>query len=121
MPYNIWIKIASIVMFIGVSLGAFGAHALKDKLSEYYLDVYKTGILYHFIHGLALFIIAWLVHNQNSQANLSGFFFIAGIILFSGSLYILSITGIKWLGAITPLGGICFLVGWALLFLKHLS
>lgn len=114
-----WIQIASIVMFLGVGLGAFGAHALKDRLTEYYLDVYKTGVLYHFIHGLALFVVAWLTQNQNSSASIAGYCFLAGIVIFSGSLYILSITGIKWLGAVTPIGGILFIIGWGLLYLKH--
>lgn len=112
----IWIKIASIFMFLGVALGAFGSHALKDKLSEYYLDVYKTAVLYQFVHALGLFVVAWLsTISQNPKIGLVGIFFSIGILLFSGSLYLLTITGIKWLGAITPLGGISFLIGWGLL------
>jgi uncharacterized membrane protein YgdD (TMEM256/DUF423 family) len=114
----IWVKIASLLMFLGVALGAFGSHALKSKLTDYYLDVYKTAVLYHFIHALSLFVIAWLSSVSNDpKINLAGIFMLVGIILFSGSLYLLSITGIKWLGAITPLGGLSFLVAWILVFL----
>lgn len=105
-------------MILAVALGAFGSHALKGKLTDYYLDVYKTAVLYHMIHALGLFVIAWMSTVSNDpKVNLAGFFLLAGIILFSGSLYVLSVTGIKWLGAITPLGGISFIVGWVLLFL----
>ena len=104
-------------MFLAVALGAFGAHMLRGKLNGYSLDVYKTAVLYHFIHALALFVVAW-VSTQSSDPKIqtAGICFIVGIILFSGSLYALSVTGIKWLGAITPLGGLSFLMGWFLLF-----
>jgi uncharacterized membrane protein YgdD (TMEM256/DUF423 family) len=114
----IWVKIASILMFLGVALGAFGAHALRSKLTDHYLDVYKTGVLYHFIHALGLFVVAWLsTVSTDPKINLAGIFMVLGIVLFSGSLYVLSVTGIKWLGAITPLGGLSFLAAWILLFL----
>ncbi len=105
-------------MFLAVSLGAFGAHMLRDKLTEHYLDVYKTAVMYHAIHALGLFVIAWLsIQLQDPKVNLAGIFLLSGIFLFSGSLYLLSTTGIKWLGAITPLGGLSFLIGWGLLLL----
>lgn len=111
-----WIRIASLLMLLGVMLGAFGAHALRGRITEHYLEVYKTGVLYHLIHALGLFVIAWAsTITKDGQVILAGYFLLAGIILFSGSLYALSITSIKWLGAITPLGGVCFLVGWFLL------
>ena len=114
-----WIKIASILMFLAVALGAFGSHALRGKLTDYYLDVYKTGVVYHFIHALGLFVVAWLsTQTQDTKIHLSGGFMLAGIVLFSGSLYLLSVTGQKWLGAITPLGGLSFLAAWLLLFLS---
>ena len=114
----IWIKSASFLMFIGVCLGAFGSHALRSRLTDYYMDVYKTAVLYHFIHALGLFVVAWLSSQiQDPKINLAGYMFVLGIVLFSGSLYILSITQIKWFGAITPLGGLAFLVGWLFLFL----
>ena len=113
-----WTKIASILMFLAVALGAFGSHALREKLTDHYLEVYKTAVLYHFIHALGLFVVAWLsTQTQDSKINLAGIFMLTGIILFSGSLYLLSITGQKWLGAITPLGGLSFLCAWLLIFL----
>jgi uncharacterized membrane protein YgdD (TMEM256/DUF423 family) len=114
----IWTKVASLFMFLAVALGAFGSHALRGKLSEYSLDVYKTAVMYHFIHALGLFVVAWLsTQYQNPKINLAGIFMLIGIILFSGSLYLLSVTGQKWLGAITPFGGLSFLAAWLLLFL----
>ena len=113
----IWVRIASILMFFAVALGAFGSHALRGKLTDYYLEVYKTGVLYHFIHALGLFVVAWLsTQTQDSKVALAGIFMLTGIVLFSGSLYLLSVTGQKWLGAITPLGGLSFLFAWLLLF-----
>lgn len=113
----IYFKIASMLMFLGVVLGAFGSHALKGRLSEHYLEVYKTGVLYHFIHALGLFVIAWLsTVSADPKLYWAGFFMVLGVILFSGSLYVLSITGIKWVAAITPLGGLSFLLAWSILF-----
>ena len=113
-----WVRIASLLMFLAVGLGAFGAHALKGKISDYYLDVYKTAVLYQFIHALGLFVVAWLSSvSTDPKISLAGFLMIAGIIIFSGSLYVLSFTGIKWLGALTPIGGLCFLAAWISLVL----
>ncbi len=104
-------------MALGVALGAFGAHALRGKLTEYQLDVYKTAVLYHFVHALGLFVVGWLsTQIQDPKVTWAGICMILGIVLFSGSLYALSVTGIKWLGAITPLGGLCFIAGWLILF-----
>jgi uncharacterized membrane protein YgdD (TMEM256/DUF423 family) len=114
----IWAKVASLLMFLAVALGAFGSHALRGKISDYYLEVYKTGVLYHMIHALGLFAVAWLsTVVDSSKVHWAGVLMVAGIILFSGSLYALSTTGIRWLGAITPLGGICFLIAWISLIL----
>ncbi len=108
--------LASIFSFLAVALGAFGAHALKQKLTPDMLQVFETGVRYQMYHSLALFVVAWMIHSLNiNAAAASGWCFTAGIILFSGSLYALAISGITWLGAITPLGGLSFLVGWALL------
>lgn len=113
-----WFKLGSFLMFLGVILGAFGSHALKDRITENYLEVYKTGVLYHFIHALGLFAVGWLSTVSNDpKIPLAGFFLLSGIILFSGSLYLLSLTGTKWLGIITPFGGFSFLIGWLLLLL----
>ena len=112
-----WLKIGSILMMLAVALGAFGSHALRGKISDYYLDVYKTAVLYHMIHALGLFAVAWVSTLTNDpKVNLAGIFLLTGIVLFSGSLYVLSVTGIKWLGAITPLGGLSFIAGWIILF-----
>jgi uncharacterized membrane protein YgdD (TMEM256/DUF423 family) len=113
-----WVRVASLFMFLAVGLGAFGAHAIRGNISEYYLEVYKTAVLYQFIHALGLFIVAWLsTISTDPKISLAGFFMSAGIIIFCGSLYVLSLTGIKWVGALTPLGGLSFLVAWGCLFL----
>ncbi len=105
-------------MFLAVILGAFGAHAVRGKISGYYFDAYETAVLYQFIHALGLFVVAWFsTISKDSKIGLAGFLMVAGIIIFSGSLYILSLTGIKWLGALTPVGGLCFLAAWICLLL----
>ncbi len=116
-----WIQAASLLMFLGVAFGAFGSHALRSKLSEHYFDVYKTAVLYHLIHALGLFVVAWVsTQTTDPKVQTAGMLLLAGIVLFSGSLYILAVTGIKWLGAITPLGGLSFLAGWLILFLSKI-
>lgn len=113
----IWIKIGSLLMFLAVALGAFGSHALRGRLTDYSLDIYKTAVLYHMVHALGLFVVAWLsMQIHDTKITLAGNFMLAGIILFSGSLYLLAVTGQKWLGAITPLGGLSFLLAWLFLF-----
>ena len=112
----IWAKVASCLMFSAVALGAFGSHALRGKISDHYLEVYQTGVLYHFIHALGLFAVAWLsTVNKSPSINIAGICLFAGLILFSGSLYIVALTGIKSVGAVTPLGGVLFITGWAVL------
>ena len=107
-------------MFIGVAAGAFGAHGLRDHFTRFpeFESTFETAVRYQLIHGLALFVVAWAVTRWPSTlTNWSGYLFIAGVVLFSGSLYLLSITGIRWLGAITPFGGIAFLAGWVFLMI----
>ena len=114
--------LGSFFAFLTVVLGAFGAHALKEQLSEYGKTIYEKGILYQMFHSLAIFMVAIL--NQNSESidySISIWCFAAGIILFSGSLYILALTQIKWLGAITPIGGLLFIIGWIIIFFKTLN
>lgn len=112
-----WVKWGAGLMFLAVALGAFGAHALRGKIDDHYLDVYKTAVMYHMFHALALFVVAWAsTVSKSPNIQIAGYCFLAGVLLFSGSLYALSVTSIKWLGAITPLGGLSFLAGWALLF-----
>jgi len=114
-----YLLLAAINGFVAVALGAFGAHGLKQRLSADMLAVYQTGVQYHFYHTLALLAVAVLMLS-GAQQNLlrwSGALFVLGIVIFSGSLYLLSVTGTRWLGAITPLGGVAFLAGWIVLAL----
>lgn len=103
----------SLSAFVAVALGAFAAHVLKEKLSPEMFAIWEVGVRYHFYHALGIVIVAWLTA-QFPAANVApaGWLFLAGTILFSGSLYVLSLSGVRWLGAVTPLGGICFLAGW---------
>lgn len=111
-----WIQLASLMMFLGVTLGAFGAHALKDKIPVHSIEIFKTGVFYHIIHALGIFIIAWLTsQSPDPKFHYAGLCFLTGIFLFSGSLYLLAITELKSIGIITPLGGLCFLAGWFLI------
>lgn len=112
------LSIAAISGFIAVGLGAFGAHGLESVLAPERLGTYQTGIEYHLSHSLALFGVGiLLLRFPDSKAlHISSYGFIAGIIFFSGSLYCLSLTGIGWLGVITPIGGLAFLLAWASLF-----
>lgn len=110
--------IGSLYAFLGVAFGAFGAHALKDRLAELgTLATYQTGVQYHMIHALALIFLALLYDKIRDQrkVEICGGLFAVGVLIFSGSLYVYSITGVKILGAITPLGGLCFLSAWLLL------
>lgn len=109
---------ASILLALAVALGAFGAHSLKSQLSTDMLQTFKTGVDYHFYHALGLLLIGILAVSFPSElVKWSAILLTAGIVLFSGSLYALAISGIKWLGAVTPVGGLSFIAGWVLLFL----
>jgi uncharacterized membrane protein YgdD (TMEM256/DUF423 family) len=112
-----FLALGAINAFLCVALGAFGAHSLKQKLSIDMLAVYQTGVQYHFYHALGLVAVGLvLLHFPKSRLiALSGWAMLAGIILFSVSLYVLSLTGIRGLGAVTPLGGVAFLSAWAML------
>jgi uncharacterized membrane protein YgdD (TMEM256/DUF423 family) len=104
------IRIAAALCFLAVALGAFGAHSLRSRLEMHgMVDVWNKGVLYHLIHAIALFVLA-LYGAANRGA---WWLFFAGIFLFSGSLYAMALTNLRWLGAVTPLGGLCFLAGWA--------
>jgi uncharacterized membrane protein YgdD (TMEM256/DUF423 family) len=108
--------LSGVVGFLGVALGAFGAHALRSRLAPDLLAVYQTGVQYHLVHAVALLgIAAWMGRGGSGAAALAGWLFLAGIALFSGSLYALALSGVRALGAVTPLGGIAFLGGWAAL------
>ncbi len=96
-----------------MALGALGAHSLKGILDEYGKNVFEKAVLYQMFHTLALFAVGLLQRNvQSVSVSVAGGFFSVGIFLFSGSLYLLAVTGVKWLGAITPFGGVSFLLGW---------
>jgi uncharacterized membrane protein YgdD (TMEM256/DUF423 family) len=104
--------------FFGVVIGAFGAHLLKQKLSTDAFQIFEVGVRYQMYHTVALFISGWVLYTwKTREAKIAGWLFIIGIFLFSGSLYLLSLTGIVWFGAVTPLGGLCFLGGWGYLAL----
>ncbi len=108
--------IGALMAMTGVMLGAFGAHALKDRLSPEDLATFETGVRYQMYHALALFAVAWAATRWPSGATTSaGWLFAAGIVVFSGSLYLLVLTGHRWLGAVTPLGGLAMILGWGLL------
>lgn len=115
---RIFIAIAAILGGTSVAAGAFASHALKEQLSERAMEIFETGAKYQMYHALALLMVALLLTRTEGAQNLllaTGSAFILGTAIFSGSLYALSLTGIKWLGAITPFGGAAFLVGWACL------
>jgi uncharacterized membrane protein YgdD (TMEM256/DUF423 family) len=115
--FKLFLALGSVNAFLAIALGAFGAHGLKNKLTADMLAVYQTGVQYHMYHALALILIA-LVSDKVGTASYvqwSGWLMIIGIVLFSGALYTLSISGVKTLGAVAPLGGLAFLAGWLLL------
>jgi len=108
--------LGAMLAMIGVAAGAFGAHALKSRLTPDMLAVFEVGVRYQLVHALALLAVAWAITRWPGRAALyAGALFIAGIVLFSGSLYLLALTGERSLGAITPFGGVAFLAGWACL------
>ena len=110
--------LAAFLGMLGVMLGAFGAHGLKNSISPAMLANYQTGVQYHLIHTLALLGTALAsARLRKNTVVLAGWFFAAGIVIFSGSLYIMAITGMKWLGAITPIGGVSLIIGWLLLLI----
>ncbi len=119
-----FVLLAAVNGFLGVALGAFAAHSLATYFSDKpRLEAnFKTGVQYHFYHALALLGVAWASSEWPSGfISAAGWLFLLGIILFSGSLYILSLTGKRWLGAITPLGGVAFLAGWVCLCIGVLA
>ncbi len=110
---SIFIRIAAALCFLAVALGAFGAHALKSIIDRHgMLEVWNKAVFYHFTHAIVLLLLAFFGATNRGACWL----FCAGVLLFSGSLYTMALTNIRWVGAITPLGGLCFLAGWAWLF-----
>jgi uncharacterized membrane protein YgdD (TMEM256/DUF423 family) len=105
--------LASVSAFVAVLAGAFGAHTLRARISPDLLAVFETGARYHMYHALALLGVAWVASQWPSPpVRAAGWLFVAGTAVFSGSLYLLSLTGARWLGAVTPVGGLLFLGGW---------
>ncbi len=117
-----FLVLAAIFGGLAVALGAFGAHALESRLSSDLLGTYEVGVRYQMYHALALLAVALLLGRNPSLGvlNLAGWLFVAGILIFSGSLYILVFSGIRWLGAITPIGGVAFIGGWISLIVAAL-
>ncbi len=110
---RLFVVLGALSGFVSVAAGAFGAHALKARLSEYALSVFETGARYQMFHALALVAVGALLARGESRAlALAGWLFLAGTLVFSGSLYALALSGVRALGAITPLGGLAFLGGW---------
>lgn len=108
--------VGAIVALVGVAIGAFGAHGLRPLLSEHMLNVFETGVRYHLFHALAMLAAGLsLAYAPIRYFQYAAWAFGLGVVLFSGSLYALSISGLRWLGIITPFGGLCFIVGWGLL------
>lgn len=113
---RLFFALGALLAGLGVAAGAFGAHGLRDRLSAEMLAIFETGVRYHLIHALALLITAWASTRWSSGlVSGAGWLFVVGVVVFSGSLYLLSLTETRWLGAITPIGGVAFVVGWFLL------
>ena len=107
---------AGVLMAAGVALGAFGAHALRSRLTPDLLGIYQTGVHYHLVHGMAAVLCVLLARGTGGRrAEGAGWLFAVGTVVFSGSLYVLALTGQRWLGAVTPVGGVCWIAGWLLL------
>ena len=111
-----WFVAGAVAGALGVAFGAFGAHALKSRVTEDLLAIFEIGVRYQMYHALALIGVAWAATRWPGHwINASGWLFLVGIVVFSGSLYLMTLTGMRWLGAITPIGGVCLILGWVAL------
>lgn len=111
-----WFALGAVLAALAVAAGAFGAHGLESRLSADHLNTYQTAARYHMYHALALPAVGYAAQRWGGPfVTASGWLFVAGIVLFSGALYALALSGMKWLGAVAPLGGVCLLAGWACL------
>jgi len=106
-----WTAVAAIFLALAVALGAFGAHGLRGRIDDYSMNVYDRAVFYHFVHALGLLMVSFMPR----LSAVVGWLLVAGMVLFSGSLYVLAITGVRTLGAVTPFGGIAFIAAWVLL------
>lgn len=108
---------SALAAFLAVALGAFAAHGLRGRLDDHMMDVFQTGVRYHFFHALGLGLVAVLAKQYpgSNYLHWAGWSMVAGLVVFSGSLYLLSFSGLRWLGMITPVGGLAFLLAWLLL------
>ncbi len=121
MNYVFW---GGVMLALGVGIGAFGAHGLQGKLDAYSMDIYQRAVLYHYVHALGLLLIGALAASNAISTSLSrwaGLLLLIGIVFFSGSLYILALTGNRTWGAVTPIGGVCFIAGWVVLAVSGLK
>ena len=114
----------AVMLALAVSIGAFGAHGLQGKLDAYSLNIYERAVLYHFVHALGLLLVGALAASHaipSSLARWAGLLLLAGIVFFSGSLYVLALSGNRMWGAVTPIGGVCFIAGWVVLAVAGLK
>lgn len=118
---KLWLTIGALSGLLAVALGAFGAHGLANKVPQEQLNAFEIGARYHMYHALALLAVAWLASREpSSLVSMAGWAFLAGIVLFSGSLYVLGLTGSRALVLVTPIGGVSFMVGWICLLVAGL-
>ena len=116
---KLWLIIGAILAGLAVLIGAFGVHGLKAKVSHEDLEIFNTGVNYHMFHALAILLMGAIsFHLPHDIISVPAYFMFTGVVIFSGSLYLLVITNLRWLGAITPIGGLCFIIGWFLFAYK---
>jgi len=117
--FNVCVKTGAIAALLAVALGAFGAHVLEERISGHYMDIYRTGVQYHMFHSAGILLVGALADKLRSRALTVWAFrlLLAGLVIFSGSLYVIAVTGFDALGAITPIGGVSFVAGWLCLAL----
>lgn len=119
---KVFVSLGALFALLGVALGAFGAHVLKGKITDHLLANFQTGVHYQLVHALGLVLIGILISIMpSSSLNWAGWALVAGILLFSGSLYVMALTGVTKLGMITPIGGVLFIVGWLLVIVAALA
>jgi uncharacterized membrane protein YgdD (TMEM256/DUF423 family) len=114
-----WTAVAAVLLALAVALGAFGAHGLRGKIDDYSMGIWERAVLYHFLHALGLLIVS--IMPRPAGINWPAWLLLCGVVLFSGSLYVLAVSGVRTLGAITPLGGVAFIAAWIALAIQHRS